>query len=342
MRVLGLSPFTSISIGTCCRITSATTLSMKDQARRSFLANTSSGIGNMPDHTMSLDAPDARRRARAQAALLGAVTGDAAAQTSHWNYDHGAFHTKLTEAGRLDNPEFFSSNSFYVVPVGGQSCYGDQLLEVARHIAAARTGDGDPTEPLDSPAGKEGLVNRLETAFGPGSRYGPYPPADPDARPSMPLDGPWRHASMKGFLDNLRAKRISHPDCGSDDSQADCIARAVPVACAYAGNPLLAHLVEAAVRSTQNSDVAVAYGVAAARILEACILGEAGDVITALRAALVVCDVPSPAGSEAHTLLKLVLEVADGRHGTLEQSVAALASSPLMESRLKSPVALIA
>jgi len=296
----------------------------------------------MSDQPMSLDAPDARRRARAQAALVGAVTGDAAAQTSHWNYDRGAFHTKLTKAGRLDNPEFFSSNSFYVVPVGGQSCYGEQLLEVAGHIAAARIGGGDPTEPLDSSAGKAGLVDRLETAFGPGSRYGPYPPADPDARPSMPLDGPWRHGSIKGFLENLRAERRSHPDCGSDDSQADCIARAVPVACAYAGHPRLAHLVEAAVRSTQNSDEAVVYGVAAARILEACILGEAGAVMTALRAALAVGDVPFPAGSEARALLTLVLEVADGRHGTLERSVAALSSSPLMESRLTSPVALIA
>ena len=43
---------------------------------------------------------------RAAAALLGAIVGDAAAQTSHWNYDRSAFHAKLRSEGRFQTPEF--------------------------------------------------------------------------------------------------------------------------------------------------------------------------------------------------------------------------------------------
>ena len=76
------------------------------------------------------------------------------------------------------------------------------------------------------------------------------------------------------------------PQCGSDDAQADCLTKIVPLVAACAGRPFLAEDVEDAIRVTQDSDDAVLYGGVFARLLEAAILrGEGGDV-AALASAL--------------------------------------------------------
>ena len=220
--------------------------------------------------------------AAAAAALVGAITGDAAAQTSHWNYKRDVFHKALVDAGRFDTPEFFPFNSFYTVGVGGQSCYGDQLIEVARHLVSSCNdtgGEGDSDDidiVLTSPDSLNNLVGRFETAFGSQSAYGPWP-VDPNYKPKVPIEGPWRHASIKGFLSNLSSGKRSVPECGSDDAQADAIAKSIPVVCAYAGQPDLLDRVETAVRLTQNSDRAVEYAKVAALFLEKCILGTAAS-----------------------------------------------------------------
>jgi hypothetical protein len=198
---------------------------------------------------------------RAAAALLGAIIGDAASQTSHWNYDRRtcsvsralpppSVHAKLRNDDRYDNPEFYPCNGFYTVLPGGNSCYCDQLIAVAEHLVRCRGVDGED-DPL-GPADTRKLIDGLESTFGGASAYGPWP-ADPDApRPRMPIDGPWRHGSIKGFLANLAAGKRDVPDCGSDDSRA--------------GRPDLLDRVEVAVRSTQNTDEVVAYQDAVAAI----------------------------------------------------------------------------
>ena len=90
---------------------------------------------------------------------------------------------------------------------------------------------------------------------------------------------------MKGFLERMELGK-RWPQCGSDDAQADCLTKIVPLVAACAGRPLLEEDVEDAIRVTQDSDDAVLYGGVFARLLEAAILrGEGGDV-AALASAL--------------------------------------------------------
>jgi len=233
---------------------------------------------------------------RAAAALLGAIIGDTASQTSHWNYDrrtlfglgHSRHHrsTKLRNDDRYDNPEFYPCDGFYTVLPGGNLCYGDELIAVAEHLVRCRGVDGED-DPL-GPADTRKLIDGLESTFGGASAYGPWP-AGPDApRPRMPIDGPWRHGSIKGFLANFAAGKRDVPDCGSDDSRVDCLllrghARRVHVC--RSSRPVGSR-VEVAVRSTQNTDEAVAYARLAARMLEACILGRATDAVAAIEMAV--------------------------------------------------------
>lgn len=293
---------------------------------------------------------------RAASALLGSIVGDAAAQTSHWNYDRSKFHAALLDAGRYDEPEFFASNNFYSLPPGSQSCYGDQMLEVARHVDEwnVRGGSGPTSED-----GLVALVDRFELAFGPSSEYGPWPLPE-GHKPAMPIVGPWRHGSIKGFLTNLKSGKREYPGCGSDDSQADALARTVPVVCAYAGDADLLGRVEKVVRVTQNSHTAVAYARILARILEAFILGVktvgAIDIINTrdvIRAALQVEgdeivalqeleEEEAKARVEACKMVSLVLEVLDGNPPSFEEAVSVLGDHPLMKPRLGSPVAVVA
>ena len=282
--------------------------------------------------------------------------------TSHWNYDRPAFHAALREADRFDSPEFFPKNSFYTVAPGGQSCYGDQVLAVARHLVSCK-------HPLSGAASQAALVDRLETSFGPGSAYGPWPV---DGKPSMPIPGPWRHGSRKGFLTKLGEGQRAIPSCGSDDSQADCFAKAVPVVCAFAGHPELPSYVETVVRCTQNSDIAVQYALAAARVLEACILGCGGadDALVAAiegaaaegaaaggaaaegaaaggaaaeRAAAEGAAAEGAAASmQPAAALRLILEMIEMKPPTFEQGVAALGADAAMKPLLSSPVSLVA
>ena len=311
---------------------------------------------------MSEDASSRRRRRRASAAFMGAAVGDAAAQTSHWNYDRGSFHDALHEAGRYEDPAFFVRNSFYAVPIGGMSCYGDQMMEVARHLArfdsnsvsgrAGREedGGGGGSVGLSSDDGLAALVDRFEAAFGPSGPYGPWPIPPDLPRPELPIPGPWRHGSIKGFLDNLGEGERSVPRCGSNDSQFDAIARIVPVVCAFAGHPLLLRHCETAVRLTQNSDLAVAYARLAARVLEGCILGTEDGAVGAIRRALadeegrtvaVEDDGMRSICQEVCDMLRLVLEVLDQDHPNFEEAVLAMGEHPIMKERLSSPMSLV-
>lgn len=201
------------------------------------------------------------RHQRAAAALLGAIVGDAAAQTSHWNYDKAAFHKRLRAQKRFDKPEFFVSNKFYRVAPGGQSCYGDQSVAFAQHLVEHGS--------LRTASSATALVDRLENTFGGSSVYGPSPSS---GRAKRPLKGPWRHGSLKLFLANLASGKRDSPQCGGADSQVDCIVKTIPIVCAFAGHPDMLAEVEAGVRITQNHDDAVAYAQAAALVLEACII----------------------------------------------------------------------
>lgn len=109
----------------------------------------------------------------------------------------------------------------------------------------------------------------------------------------MPLPGPWRHGSIKEFLRNYLVEGKRYPECGSPDDglSIDAACKMVPLVALYAGRPDLLHVAETAIRATQNTDMAVRYGLAFARCLEKLIMGKTtspaealGDTVAELRA----------------------------------------------------------
>ncbi|KAJ8409548.1 hypothetical protein AAFF_G00229490 [Aldrovandia affinis] len=86
----------------------------------------------------------------------------------------------------------------------------------------------------------------------------------------LPIEGPWRHASIKSFLKNVDAGK---EETGCDvDNQIDGIAKLAPIVACYVGKPEMLEKVEDAIRVTQNDDLCIAETLAAARILEHYIL----------------------------------------------------------------------
>ncbi|MGH0129032.1 UNVERIFIED_CONTAM: hypothetical protein FKN15_013145 [Acipenser sinensis] len=198
---------------------------------------------------------------RAVGAIIGAAIADAAAQPLHWIYDLQKLDALLSEC---PCPEFRaqSANPFYRRVTGQQSCYGDQAYVLAESLAEC------------GGLNVEDLAQRTYKLFGPGSEYD-TPVNNPDRpkggpRPQLPIEGPWRHASIKSFLKNFEAGK-KETGCINDE-QIDGITKLAPVVALYAGKPEMLEKVEEAIRVTQNSDTCVAETLAAARLLEYYIL----------------------------------------------------------------------
>ncbi|KAG7227370.1 hypothetical protein INR49_000375 [Caranx melampygus] len=191
---------------------------------------------------------------RAMGAIVGSAVADAAAQPLHWVYDLQKLQGILAQD---PNPEFRSesANPFYRRQTGQQSCYGDQayvLLESLSECGGLNVED---------------LKQRTLKFFGPGSEYD-TPINDPyrergGPRPQLPIEGPWRHASLKGFLKNVDAGK-EETGC-ENDCQIDGITKLAPIVAFYAGKPDMLEKVEQAIRVTQNNDECVAETLAAAR-----------------------------------------------------------------------------
>ena len=67
-----------------------------------------------------------RLRLPGPAAVIGCLTADAAAATSHWCYDQAELAEKVAKIGGEKNAPFISPAicPFYHVKAGEQSCYG--------------------------------------------------------------------------------------------------------------------------------------------------------------------------------------------------------------------------
>lgn len=228
--------------------------------------------------------------ARARGAVLGCLVGDAAATPVHWNYDTSklAAHLKTATQG----PAFCDppANSFYTTPPGGQSCYGDQTVALIESLVAC-----------EGRFEVEDYAARLEAKFGKSSPYEldacdeeTWPALKPNPKGAdgkiledqrvwrMPLPGPWRHGSVKGFLTNYVRHGKRFPDCGSDDEQVDGCCKVAPLVALFAGRADLLPTVDKAIRVTQNTDVAASYGCGFARVLEKLVLGVATSIDDAL------------------------------------------------------------
>uniref|UniRef100_A0A8C4STQ8 Selenoprotein J n=1 Tax=Erpetoichthys calabaricus TaxID=27687 RepID=A0A8C4STQ8_ERPCA len=176
------------------------------------------------------------------------------AQPLHWIYDLKKLQNILSET---PFPEFRvqSANPFYRRKTGQQSCYGDQAFVLLESLAECGV------------LNIEDLKERTYTFFGPGSEYdSPVNQVDRPKggpRPQLPIEGPWRHASLKSFLKNYENKK---KETGCDiDRQIDGISKLAPIVAMYAGKPELLEKVEQATRVTQNDDVCVSLTLAGAR-----------------------------------------------------------------------------
>ena len=196
----------------------------------------------------------------AQAAVVGCLVADSAAVTSHWVYDQtviaehvNSLGGKATESAAFMEP----INPFYHVPVGAQSCYGDQTIALLRCMA--KTGPGM----CDLSA----FMRELDDRCGENSAYGPLGRVVTQA--DYPIAGPWRHGSLKKYFANIAEGKSSPQTSGSDDKQIDGACKVAPIVASYAAQGLGPTLVavEAAVRVTQDTDEAVAMALAFARIL---------------------------------------------------------------------------
>lgn len=212
--------------------------------------------------------------------VLGCLVGDAAGVGAHWCYNPKKLESDIAKAKR--GPAFLdpSPNPFYQLPRSGMlSCYGDQTLDLLKSLAACGKYDGND------------YAARLAVTFGKESEYEVKEAVDQNNWPELkkdakqPIPGPWRHASIKGFLANYVNKGVKDPTkCGSGDEQIDSACKVAPIVARYAGHPDMRKFAEAAVRVTQNTDVAARWGVAFADVLESIVLGQAKTVGEALEA----------------------------------------------------------
>ncbi|KAL3871917.1 hypothetical protein ACJMK2_039889 [Sinanodonta woodiana] len=207
---------------------------------------------------------------RRTSAVVGGIVGDAAAQPLHWIYNMDKLKSIIGDAEEVAFWEK-SENPFYCLDTGENSCYGDQSITVLKSLVE-----------------NEGVnVKKLQESFyitfGPDSPYESqrnaiYRDKSEVGSQSLPIKGPWRTGNIKEFLKNYSQ---GLEKTGSEtDEQIDCVPRVVSAAALYAGQPDMLIRVEEVIRLTQNSDTAVAVGLASARLLEQYILrGPCDDAV---------------------------------------------------------------
>lgn len=188
---------------------------------------------------------------RARAAVVGAFVADAAAMPLHWIYSQAQITRTV---GRDNTPEFYSTPQcqWYSYRTGELSPFGQQGLVYLRTLATS-------THVTLS------FVDPVEIA---GAYYAYYSGSGPCASRSVC----YHDTCTRGFVANMRSGR-AWPRCGANDDQDEAITHLIPVVALLAGRPEMLERCVDAVRVIQNTDRAVAFGLAAARILEAILLG---------------------------------------------------------------------
>lgn len=169
--------------------------------------------------------------------MLGALLADAATMPLHWIYDLDKLNSLVESKTTRTQPEFFPEPScpFYEYPLGALSPYGDEAYAVLRY-AATHTD-------MDGPGLTESLYQYFKGYQG-------------------RLNGTAKHL-VAAWEEGKR-----YPVAAAEDFQAHAIVKVPIVVARYGGTPELLSRVEEAVRTQQDSQVAVAVGQAAALVLE--------------------------------------------------------------------------
>jgi len=191
-------------------------------------------------------------------AVMGAAVTDAAAMPLHWIYDTNSIKKKVGSG----DPAFHSPPScmFYKYPEGENTPYGQQ-----NRMYLATLADAALTTPRIN-------ATLMQDAYW--NYYGPSDaPCHDKQVPVLHTTGCYWDGSTKGFVTNYQAGK-RWPHVGASDTQANAIVHMVPVVAALADQPNLLEEVEILIRVTQDTDKAVAFGLAAARVLRGVILGK--------------------------------------------------------------------
>lgn len=184
---------------------------------------------------------------RITAAIRGAFVADAASMGTHWIYDPKEMLKTVTSATqpefrRPPSPKYYSAEEFPGhYGVGMLSPYGEQLLFATQHVAESGGVEGESMS--------RAMLKWAQTFGG-------------------RADG-----ALKTFVENMTEKGRTWPDCGADDHQAHLYMKVVPVVARYAQQEELVDRLVQAIRVHQNNPQAIAFGIAAARLLEAVLLG---------------------------------------------------------------------
>ncbi|GFS10543.1 selenoprotein J [Elysia marginata] len=202
---------------------------------------------------------------RRVAAVVGACVADAAAMPLHWIYQQSKMESLTANKEEIEF-RVPSANPFYRLETGRNTCYSEQAYVMLKSLVESKG--------LNVPH----LIDATYNFFGPDSEYeskdnDSYKVGKEDKiniRKTFPILGPWRHGCLREFIKNVQENKT--PPGGSKDDQIDVAIRLIPLVALYAGHPDMLKNVEAGLRVLQESDMAIASGLAAARILEQYIL----------------------------------------------------------------------
>lgn len=189
---------------------------------------------------------------------MGGFLADAAVMPLHWIYDTAEIANKVDTIADGD-PAFFSPpvSPFYTYPEGENTPYGQQTRVYLSALASSSTLP--QIEPV-----------ALQNAYY--AYYGPENAPCHDRQTAEHQSGCYWDGSTKKFVANYEDGQ-RWPHVGAIDSQANAIAHMVPAVAVLAGEEGMLAEVEKVIRVTQDTDDAVAFGLAAARVLRAAILG---------------------------------------------------------------------
>jgi ADP-ribosylglycohydrolase len=197
------------------------------------------------------------RKQRAIACIVGALIADAAAQPLHWIYDVG----KLKEIlNGVSEPEFMTPPHcpFYQVGTGSHTPCGDEALVQLISLAECKG--------LNLENAKAAFMKK----YGPGSEiFEAARIREETGDKTLPIKGLWTNHPVKDFVKAVMADASS---TAGDTNDPDCIARCLPLAAFYAGDPNLLKTATDCAHLMQKLDLAVASARVFSRIVERFVL----------------------------------------------------------------------
>lgn len=205
---------------------------------------------------------------RKHAAILGALTADAASLGYHWLYDPDRLAEVAGEAPEFadPNPADYEGGVGYFAHghkrAGELTHYGEQLAVALRSLAQS-DGAWDPHH----------YLAEFRATFERGGSFHGYI----DGATSGTLDNAKKAEADAKDAAKKAGKDVSHIALsavqGADDNQMPAFSKLPPIVARYAGDPRLTQIVEEAVRVTNNNNEAAEYAIFGALTLEKVILG---------------------------------------------------------------------